>query len=69
MVIYNTLWSVRRYYRLLMKGRFSSADAMAILDKIQGIRKEVNVLIDKIGAVHGRAYTIPDVLQKEMKLK
>lgn len=59
----------RRYYRLLEKGRNSTADAEAILVKIQGIKKEVNLLIDKIDALQGRAYKIPDVLQKEMKLK
>ncbi|XP_037459112.1 uncharacterized protein LOC119330102 isoform X2 [Triticum dicoccoides] len=67
---YNT-WILhrRRYYRLIIKGRALSADGQAVLLKIKDIRKEVDLLLEKIRVLEGRPFKIPDVLETDMKLK
>lgn len=60
---------MRRYYRLIIKGRSLSPDGQAVLLKIVDIRKEVNLLLEKIRVLEGRPFMIPDVLETDMKLK
>lgn len=67
---YNT-WILhrRRYYTLIIKGRSLSPDGQAVLLKIEDIRKEVDLLLEKIRVLEGRPFMIPDVLETDMKLK
>lgn len=60
---------MRRYYTLIIKGRSLSPDGQAVLLKIEDIRKEVDLLLEKIRVLEGRPFMIPDVLETDMKLK
>ncbi|XP_044437899.1 uncharacterized protein [Triticum aestivum] len=60
---------LEKYYTLIIKGRSLSPDGQAVLLKIEDIRKEVDLLLEKIRVLEGRPFMIPDVLETDMKLK